>query len=53
VRLSLTNNQLTALPASIGRLHKLEELSLYSNSLKRLPDSFSEFDVLFCVSSIS
>jgi hypothetical protein len=40
--LILTNNRLTELPASIGRLHALEKLMLAGNALTSLPNELAD-----------
>ena len=39
--LILTNNQLTALPATLGKLSKLQKLMLAGNRLQSIPDALS------------
>ncbi len=43
VLLSATNNRLARLPRSVGRLTRLEELSVYCNNLVELPEEICEY----------
>lgn len=40
--LILTDNKLTQLPRSIGKLHKLQKFPLAGNQIKRLPDEMAQ-----------
>jgi hypothetical protein len=44
--LTLTDNQITTLPESIGQCSQLEKLLLAGNQLTKLPDSFSQLSNL-------
>ena len=44
--LSLTHNQLTSIPSSIGDLNNLKYLNLYYNDLSSIPESIGELNSL-------
>jgi hypothetical protein len=46
IKLDLSQNQLSSLPANFGDLHKLQTLDLYNNALTALPVSFHQLKSL-------